>query len=74
LVTWLRVFFIKSTTPRYHSTRHFNKHGAAQQVQALSGHEHNDIEASEVGNPLASTTVSDDDSEYESVTGSGDEH
>ena len=31
-VTWLRPFFIKMTTPRYHPARHLNKHGAARRT------------------------------------------
>ena len=36
-VTWLRPFFIKMTTPRYHPARHLNKHGAAQHALSRDG-------------------------------------
>jgi hypothetical protein len=35
--TWLRVFFIKMTTPRYHPARHLNKHGGAQHALSRDG-------------------------------------
>jgi hypothetical protein len=37
MTTWLRPFFIKMTTPRYHPARHLNKHGAAQHALSRDG-------------------------------------